>query len=266
MKRNYSGPNYYSGNLAREKRRRFFVIFILSVLAVTTFIIFGIYAVFYAPWLKITEININGLETIDPTKILGISESIKNEKFIIDGLRPGTNIMFFGGDELKKRAKKEFPVIKELTVTKEYPHKITINVTERHPVGTWCRPSDCRYFDDSGTLWGKALRSSGSLLLTVDDMRDSDRTEKIENEYLEPVKKINDGLASINIKLNRIEIPPGKIGDIKIYTVSGYYLLLNNSSDIPGQLKILGILLEQKGDNFKPEYIDLRIDGRIYYK
>ena len=70
-----------------------------------------------------------------------------------------------------------------------------------------------------------------------------------------------------NIRVNKIEIRPDSINDFYIYTTNGFYIIFNMEISIPKQIEVLKIFLAEKGQDFKPtEYIDLRIEGRVYYK
>ena len=131
---------------------------------------------------------------------------------------------------------------------------------------------NCYYFDDEGVLWGKALRSSGSLLLNVDDLRptveggSTDSSIKVDDQLLRAIKELTDELKNIDIKINKIEIPSDSIGELRIYTIRGYYLIVDIESSIKSQIDILRILLKEKGESFSPQYINLKVEGRAYYK
>ena len=66
--------------------------------------------------------------------------------------------------------------------------------------------------------------------------------------------------------IKRIEIPADFIDDLTVHTAKGYYILANTGSGMDKQLDTLRIFLKNKGADFHPEYIDIRIEGRVYYK
>lgn len=264
------GYNYnrYCDNLARKKRRRFFISFLIGFIVTVAFVGSSIYLLFFSDWMKITIVKIDGLKTVDSGAIYSMVDSAKNEVFLnLIDLKPQSNILFFDNNKLRSNILTYLPVIEDVNIAKIFPHDLEINIKERTPVGTWCFISKCRYFDDSGVLWGEALRSSGSILLSIDDQRIDDKNPVLaDKNFLESIKTAMGGLDNLGIKIKRIEIPDGKIGDFKVYTFSGYDLLFNIDSDISGQIEVFRIILDQKGKEFKPQYIDLRIDGRVYYK
>ena len=56
--------------------------------------------------------------------------------------------------------------------------------------------------------------------------------------------------------------------DLKINTNEGWYILFDKSRDIRSQLDSLRLILTEKikEDRKNLEYIDLRIENRVYYK
>ena len=276
--------NNYRDNIARKNRRRFFIKMLAMLTVIVALGVGLVYLSFFSPLFKITETSINGLKTIKSNDISVIVEAIKAQSFFGKiALKPQLNIIFFDTEYLQSKISSEFKVVEGVEIIKEFPHRLIINIVERTAIGTWCfsgnssTPStllrtgllttSCRYFDRFGVTWGRAIRSSGSLLLSIEDLRLSEeKSDKIDSSVLEPIQRAIRGLEDLNIKVKKIEIPPSSTGDFRIYIANGYYLILNNEADILHQIEIFKILLEDKGDIFHPEYVDLSIGGRIYYK
>ena len=257
----------YGDNLAREKWRRFFIR--ISIATFCGAMLGGIsgYALFYSGWLDINSISINGLKSVTEDQVSPtIKTMIEKNVLPILRIRFQENVIFFDSDMAKESILAQFPAIKEVEIIKELPHEIIVNLTERVALGTWCLGQNCYYFDDEGVLWGKALRSSGSLLLNVEDLRKSDNSTKVDVQLLAGIKELISALENISIKINRIEIPADSIGEFRAYTTHGYYLILNMESSVKDQVTVLRILLKEKGEGFNPQYIDLKVEGRAYYK
>ena len=265
--RDYQPHNSYSGNLARKRQRRFFAKLTIFLVAGLISVAGLIYLFFFAPYLKITEKNINGLKSVEAGEVLSIVDLEVNKNILsFLGLKFLNNIVLFDSKFLKDKILAQLPVIRGVEIVKEYPHKISINITERTALGTWCLDRGCYYFDEDGVLWGKALRSSGSLLLNVEDLRPAEGRVKIDIQMLAGIKELVSGLENIGVKVNRIEIPADSIGEFRVYTTRGYYLILNIESNIKDQINVFRILLKEKGEGFNPQYIDLKVEGRAYFK
>lgn len=257
----------YKDGLA-EKRRKVFVVkalfFIGLVLAAAGLIL---YLLFFSGFLDIREISVSGLDKVGSDEFnYGLNKRL-NSKWL--GLiEYQKNVMFFNSDAFKAEILASFPEIKDMSMNKELPHALNIDVTERETAGIWCLTS-CKYFDREGHTWGEAAKSSGFLILVVDDLRQN--VQEIDPGLLAGIMLISERLKEINIFINKFTIPDKFIGDFNALTSNGYELLFSTDSDIKRQLEVLEIFLTDKRDDppvggFHPQYIDLRINGRIYYK
>lgn|SRR3989344_274638 len=281
--RAYAPYNSYSGNLAREKRRRFFIRLSVSMFCGVMLGGISAYALFYSGWLDVNSISINGLKSITEDQVSPTIKTMIEENVVpILRIRFQKNVLFFDPGPVKKAIIAQFPVIRTIEISKELPHKIIVDIIERNAWGTWCANGDsssmplrqssgqattsCRYFDEEGVLWGKSLRSSGVLLLNVEDLRKIEGQNKISPQLLAGIKELVAGLGNIDIKINKIEIPADFIGEFRTYTTRSYYLIFNINSSIKEQINVLRILLKEKGEGFNPQYIDLKIEGRAYFK
>lgn len=270
--------NRYSDALALKRRRVLIKKIALSIFIGLALAMVTGYLLFFTPYLQITDISVNGLRTIAPEEVESLMDSVPIGRqaaifqnifsvFKFINVRQQKNIIFFNVDTAQDKILAQFPVIKSVEIRKDYPHKLIFDFVERNPIGTWCFDAGCHYFDSDGVLWGKALKSSGPLLLTIEDKRgDTDTSDRIESNLLESINTIITGLANIGIVVKKIEIPAGSINDLKVHTAEGYYILTDSSSNMAQQLDTLRIFLKNKGADFHPEYIDIRIEGRVYYK
>lgn len=254
-----------------EKRRKTFVLKILFFIGLTIAIISLIfYFIFFSGFLDIKEVSVNGLDKVNKEEFNNRLDQKLNSKWF--GLfEHQKNVIFFDSNTFRTEALYAFPEIKEISVNKRLPHTLNINVIERETVGIWCFLRGCKYFDDKGNTWGETIKSSGFLILNVEDLR-QDRQGEIDKSLLGNLLSVLEYLKGLNIFINKFVIPNDFFGDFKVVTSLGFYLLLNTDSDIKEQLEILKIFLVEKqkesspAGGFKPQYIDLRINGRIYYQ
>lgn len=225
----------------------------------------GIYFLFFTENLKIKNITVNGLETLEQDVVLAeINKQFDEKSFSY--LETKKNIIFFDAEMLEADLLSTSPVLKKVQVEKRFPHELFINVVERKAHGIWCSADECRYFDDEKQTWGSAGRSSGFLFLTIEDKRKKDNFN-IDGDFFEAINQVALNLSKLTIK--SVEIPEDSFDEFKVYTDKSFYLVFSLESDIKEQLKILEIFLEErflKDPNFSPQYLDLRIDGRIYLK
>jgi len=159
-------------------------------------------------------------------------------------------------------------------VRKKLLHGLVFNFSERKPVGIWCFKESCSYFDENKVLWGQPAKSSGFIFLTIDDLRET-ADKKIDDDFFKLVMEV---AKSMTGEVKNIVILAGSFNEFRAYTAHGYYIIFSTDSDIKNQLDIFKIFLAEKKDSlptgavpdgrqgFHPQYIDLRIDGRVYYK
>ncbi len=256
-----------------KKRRRTFVLRLLFFIGLVIVII-GIllYLFFFSGLLEIKKVSVNGLDKIDGDEF----NSQLNKRFdskLLGLFEYQKNVVFFDGDDFRAEILSVFPEIKEITVHKEPPHTLSIDVEEKETAGIWCFKndldpliSDCKYFDKKGNIWGEAAMSSGFLVLNVDDRRRLE-VQKTDFELLADIVQISERLKEMNIFVRKFIIPDDYFGDFEALTADNYKLLFSTDSDIEEQLDVLEIfLIDKKRDNLKFQYIDLRINGRVYYK
>ena len=282
MKSDIYNYNKYGDNVARKKWRHFFLKVLVVFAVFLGLSVISIYFLFFSKFLQINEQNIEGLQTLTSGEIYPILDSIINKTaFGISSLKLQKNMIFFNDELVRSKILSSFPVVEEVEIKKEYPHKIIVQIKERSAIGTWCfnkndvpavdsstlLTTGCRYFDQNGVLWGKALKSSGSLFLTIEDMRSSGSyLEVIEPSFQEALKQVVTGLGRMNIVIRKISIPDDSINDLQVHTARGYRIIFNADSEVNKQIESLKIFLANQSQDFKPEYIDARINGRIYYK
>ena len=277
----YDGKNIkYRDGLA-EKRRRvwilktlFFVGLVIAVIGLVA------YLLFFSGFLEIQELSVNGLDKVNSDRFNNELNKRLDSKWL--GLvEYQRNVLFFDSDAFKTEILATFPEIKELSVSKKLLHALNVDVTEREMAGIWCfvdgsttLTTSCRYFDREGHAWGKAARSSGFLILVVEDMRPDVQqmvqqdSPQLDRELITSMILILEQLKELDVFINKFTIPDNYIGDFNAFTSSGYELLFSIDSNISKQLEVLEIFLaEKQGDpSFQPQYIDLRINGRVYYK
>lgn len=272
----YDAKNIKFKDGLTEKRRKVYIFktlfFVGLIIAIVGFIL---YLLFFSGLLEINRVNVSGLNKISGDEFdKGLNERLDSKWLGL--LKRQRNLIFFDADFFRAEILTAFPEIKEISVNKEPLHTLNIDVMERTTIGIWCLTSgstwlttSCKYFDEGGTLWGEAAKSSGFLVLVVEDMRqDIKEMVQVDSGILADVMLILGRLKEMNIFINKFIIPDKFFGDFNVLTSGGYDLLFNTDSDIKEQLEVLEIFLkEKKGDSdFKPQYIDLRLKGRIYYK
>ncbi len=248
-------PRRYLEKRGKEKswRRRmifFWILFLVLVLG---------YLLFFSPIFEIKEIKISGNRVISDEEIQG---SLDNQN----------NIFLISESRLAKVLAKDFPRILLVEVNKNIIKRIiNLKIIERKEAGIFCK-KDCYYIDKDGVIFEKAPQTSGTLILAIKDYSEGEveiGKAAIEKEFMVELINLRDYLSNqLNLKVLDFAIGPDVSKDFKINTHEGWYVLFDRSRGLENQIEALQLVLEEKiGENRSNlEYIDLKIENRVYYK
>ena len=272
----------YRDNLASKRRQSFRIRG--GLIAFTLIIALGGigYALFYAPWLKVTTITYEGLISGHQDDVGKIVDKTLNSKVL--GIPVGRDIFFVRSGSLVADLVSQFSFLNDVSVQKKYFHTLKISATERQAEGVWCFTTitaipDCRYFDHSGVTFGQAVQSSGVLLLNVDDMRAQPASVSlitVDQRFLKAIQAVVPVLTSQDVRVKNIVIPVGTYTEFNILVsdpalpagASAYLVKFSIDSNLKNQLDVFRIFRVQKLSTgiLRPQYVDLRFDGRVYFK
>lgn len=255
----------YRDKLASKRRQRVQVWTGLIVIAIVATVAAIGYGLFYTSWLRIQTVVIEGLSDEHKSEVQQIVDRALEHKFL--GIPVGRNLLFFSTDRLVTNLS-ESAFLKQVNIYKKFFHTLHIIGLEREAEGIWCFQSDCRYFDHSGTTWGQTGQSSGFLLLNINDLRTASASATIDQQFLKATQLVVSTLVDQGIKTKQVIISAGSFTEFNVIVSENYPIKFSLDSDILGQLKTYQIFRDQKikSTNFQPQYIDLRFDGRVYYK
>ncbi len=264
------------GNWGRRAGRPFLFKLILLCASAVSLSALIIYVLFFSDVLAIRTIVINQKDSSE-TDITDKNQILSKINLVLESKKYGylktqKNILFFNSSEVEKELLAGLLFINQIKISKKLPHDLNIDFSLKNIEGIWCFSNDkCHYFDANGTYWGEAVKSSGFLLLTVNDLRNNDNIADkgiVDIKFIESIKDVSDYFKTLNLKIKNVTIPKDTLGEFQVSTDKDYDVIFDNGTDISGQLEIFKILLNERGKdpNFKPQYIDLKIDGRIYLK
>lgn len=246
-----------------RRHRRIFVFRIVAMAIGTVIVVAGlIYLLFFSRLFDVREVSFNGLDTVSSDEFqVKINEHL-NQK-LLKFLPRKNNIFFVDTDGLEVDFASVYPIFKAVNIQKKLLHGLVLNFSERKPAGIWCFGDGCSYFDEGKTLWGESSKSSGFIFLTIEDRRKKEGRQ-IDDEFFNPIMEVAKDMTG---EIKNIVIPENSFNEFGVYT-SKYYIIFSTESDTKDQLDVLKVFMNDKVKNpdFNPQYIDLRIDGRVYYK
>lgn len=165
---------------------------------------------------------------------------------------------------------KFIPKIKSIEIDKSYfGKKIVLKVTERQGYGVWCTEGaeeKCFSFDDEGIIFSRGMPSEGSLIHNIRDY--SERQLGILLPVLAVdkfvyLKEIFDVLEVGGLNYKFLEIQNLNLEEVRVVSSAGpaIYFSLRFSPDFA-----LAAMKEIGGGIGKLEYIDFRVENKVYYK
>lgn len=224
----------------------------------------------FSSLFAVTDIRVSGAAGVGDARVADTIGRLLGRRHLYV-FQPARNMLLLDAGAVASHVMDTYAAIERVAVAKQYPHALAVTVTERQPLGIWCRRAGggddwtCRYVDRSGARWGQALPSSGTLLLLVKD----ERTDDILNAaFLSGILAALDGLAPLGLHARSVTLPDAEPGGITIATDKGYDLYLDALGDVADQFAVLGVFLADRAKDpaFAPQYLDVRTPGRVYYK
>ncbi len=243
-----------------------------------------IYFFIWSPflWVEKTKVRSNKIPLYyAPAEIKEIVENNLQEK--LWRVVPQKSIALISSRKIKNDILDKFPEIKEVIIQKKLPNILIVKIWEREKIGVWCKIekeeelatstqefiekkiNQCFYIDQQGIIYRKAPLMKGNLVLNIYSAQKQTadlRTQVTSPEIINFILSINNGLKEI------VDFEIISLEDLRVLTLNNYQIYFNPSYSAELQLQALGTVLEKeiREDFIFLDYIDLRIQDRVYYK
>ncbi|KKP99073.1 MAG: hypothetical protein US71_C0001G0048 [Parcubacteria group bacterium GW2011_GWD2_38_12] len=284
MSRNYSKNYNFSGRSPIKSRNsiwRTVVKFVYIVLPIII-IVFGVYFFIFSDFFKIKEIVVRGNSYVVSAAIVDAFQNIFAETKLL--FLKNNNLNILNSQSAEQEIKDKFPRIEEVSIEKQWPDKIIVVIKEKEAVEILCKSknasvsdfsvanfSDCFFIDKNGIAFDRAADTQGFLILKILDNRGVDiglDKKSLNTEFLNFVRDLKnnfDDYLNYNIKL--IVLDHSAQREVSAL-IDNWRAIFDVSGDAKKQLFVLREVLEKevKDQKDKLDYIDLRVEGRAYYK
>jgi len=256
-KRSIKQPSLYSRTEKTRERRSFGwvypFIFALFVLAAG-------YLVFFSPYFHVNKVSFSDTKYVSREEL---GRVVSNSQGILNN-----NILTFGFFNFKNRLG-EVTGVGSFHITRKFPNDINIEIVEKSPIFVW-QILDHKYLvDEKGFAWANYEDKYATLPLVID-------TKNVPVELgnkIAPasfVDFIRDLTANFEgttgskvVKIEVLDI----VSDLKVTSSTGWYVYFDTTRTAKNQLTSLVRVIEEARKNKRTlQYVDLRIDNRIFYK
>ncbi len=234
------------------------------------------YIFLFSGFLNISSREFSPTEKIASRKLSSRLNILLAEKYL--NIIPKNNLLLLRESYLDKLFTQEFGIVKKVKIIKQFPDRIKIIIEERNPLIVLENSQGRFILDDVGDVYPYDFFDSSGFDLTVLPIlkeTNAERAFSFENnsgiDYLEFIFKVKDKLEKLlDISLEK-KMTVSKIisGDVIFKTKEGWQAYFNKSVSIDKGIEMLRIVLKEKIEEEKRkelEYIDLRIDNKVYYK
>jgi len=220
-----------------------------------------IYALFFCSLIRVKEIKISGVNVEIESQIRNKTKEFLGQKKI--WFFPNDGIVLFDGDKLKSEIKK-IGAVKDVFVKWKMPNSLEIRAEEREAAFNLCNSNGCFVIDDEGAVISDML--DGRLIVVNENCDDLEYCDKGKIQF---IKETYELLDKTGIKMSSASLENCFTQKLSVKTDMGFKIYFNLTRPIKDQITVLRNILQKFSlldKKEKLEYIDLQIEGKVYYK
>lgn len=233
------------------------------------------YVFFFSPFLEINTIAISGTKNLSRENIFNDIRSEYGGKYL--KFIPKNNLILVSNKRIERNIADHFRKIKSVEIRKIFPDTLQVNIEERKSLILWCAGGPCYIVDERGYAYtGIGLDSpevsQNNLIKLVDNSAQPViMGEKILNEdYIIFLMNLREELSKTDVSINDEWNTPSLVAEeVEIKTQEGWRLYFSEKVIPDKALRTLKTFLEEEVPAEKKsqlEYVDLRVENRVYYK
>lgn len=258
----------YNHRVRIKKKRNWKLVF--GLIFLTLLFAGSAYVLCFSPYLRIKEIKVEGAQKVSNEEIISFCKQVLSgrEYWIVSK----DSLVFFDGQKLKDSLLKQMPLIKSVDVARNISGSLLIKVLERQKAIIYCDGRQCYNIDDEGLVFEEAPAVYGGMVIALKDS--SGREVKIGDQAVGPelISFIEGAQRFLNERVNlnliNFEIGSYPAAEVDAITVEDWKIIFDPTRSVEDQVVALKLVLDEKIKEQRDEleYVDLRIDNRVYYK
>ncbi|HBP01269.1 MAG: hypothetical protein UY41_C0002G0008 [Candidatus Moranbacteria bacterium GW2011_GWE1_49_15] len=257
---------------ALEKAYRVFYYMLVFLFAAV-----AVYVMFFSPFMAVSAVEITGLEDLDRSKVSSAAKDVYGGAYL--KLIPKNNFLLFPRKAVSKKLQEEFKRIRSVEISRSFPDKVEIKITERKALLLWCSiGEECFIVDENGYAYNRVrLDSKEALENNLVKIISEEETGISEGDRIFDAEKVIFLLGAKELFREKTGLEfegdmriKSKIAEeVVLKSRDGWGLHVSMTLPLEKAAQTLKLFLEKEMDTqnmSKLEYIDLRVENRIYYK
>lgn len=249
-----------------------FVFYFLSIL----FVGVNIYTFLFSPFTEIGKVQISGIEELDYESVLSEANSYVEGKYL--NFIPRNNFFLLVEEGISAHLKEKFKKINSVKLVKFFPNRIIVEISEHKSLIVLCSGGPCHIIDEKGYAYmGTSLDSrevlENNLVQVIDGSAKPVETGKkvMNEEYVIFLSNIKDKLGKgLNLEiLSEYRTRSLVAEEVEIKTIGGWNIYLSSKIPLEKSARMMKTFLEKEevpGLLEKLEYVDLRIEDKVFYR
>lgn len=260
----------------RERRRKRMMVYAGTAVVFLLLLCAGVVFLLRAPFLRISQVAVEGVDTVSTSTI---------EHFIAQGLAgdylavlPKDDIFLYPKGTITKNLAAAYPALQSVKLERRTFTAIAAVVEEREPAALWCgasvsTTSSCLLLDADGLAYAPAPQFSAPPYLPYFGALPG--ADALPAQFLTPAQfHALQPLAQALAEKAHLDAPASifvdHAGDVYEAFSSGFELRFALGEDPAKVLQYLSLALTSEPFTSHPlsafSYLDLRFDGKLYYK
>jgi cell division septal protein FtsQ len=255
--------------MSRRRKKSIFTNFYFSFSVFALIIVLsGAGFLLFSPRFQISQLSVSGNNNIATADLEKVAQDKLKTSFSVLGMDISTESIFLSMGKGVDALKESFPEIDKVTVKKNFPNGISLQIVEKTPYAVWTDEFDnskCYLVDKDGSYIKKyeAKDEYASLIRINEKEKINDLDKK---KILESFSKIEAKLKNNSINVSSFDIYEEKVVAQSNLACKIYF---NVNDDLDWQIEKLGIVLgnSKYSSNLGVlEYIDLRFGNQAIIK
>lgn len=254
---------YYKPSELVKKRSRARLRVFLWCVAISGLAAGLVYVSVYSPVFRVQNVRVEGVSQLTPESALNVVKPLVFHTALLKWLGE-RNMLAWQERQIRVPTSGILMASIDRNI---FTRSVVISIEERKQAGIWCFRESCFWFDQEGVLFEPAPYTEGGLVAQIEENRPEPIPlgEKIiEDRFLDTLLKLAADLPKMNFAIEKMTFDR-ELQELSVATFNGPRILFSVRFD-PDQ-NLNGVQNLRSTLNFSElEYVDLRVENRIFYK